>query len=180
MLHISAAYSYMKMDNNLASRFFDMEGIENVDLALNLSSVDLMAEIYPFGPVSSFSVTAGLHFMTNNLFEISGQITGSGDILGVQVESLGAGSPSSITLEANKIAPYLGIGFGRAVPKRRVGLGVKLGVFVLGKEPKLTFTSSNLTRSVDEIEADLQKEINDNFPSILPSLNVRVMFKLKG
>lgn len=38
----------------------------------------------------------------------------------------------SATMEVNKVKPYLGIGFGRAVPKRRMGVVIDLGVLFWG------------------------------------------------
>jgi hypothetical protein len=52
-------------------------------------------------------------------------------------------------LKVNSFKPYLGIGFGRAVPRKRIGLQLDLGVQFWGK-PELQSNFSYVDRQTGE------------------------------
>jgi len=105
------------------------DGIELGGRKVNLkgefeyNSIDVLVDYYPFK--SSFKIVAGLSYLTSAEFEATitpadnkefkyGSITLTEDKIG------------AITTGADwsGVAPYIGLGFGRAVPKNKVGFGV--------------------------------------------------------
>ena len=96
----------------------------------------VLVNVMPLPIITSFHVTAGLYF-------------GSTDVMGLyNTEPIPANyalalgdyllEPNSDgfidgKLKVNKVKPYLGIGIGRGVPKRRVGFKCDLGVVFWGK-----------------------------------------------
>ena len=84
---------------------------------------------------------------------------------------------AKLIVAANNIRPYLGLGFGRAVPKGRVGFGLDLGVYYSGS-PKLTVDRTGLIKSVltDQNIADIEKNVSGY--SFLPNLTFSLTYKI--
>lgn len=78
--------------------------------------------------------------------------------------------------EAGTIAPFLGLGLGRLVPKKRVALSLNAGVFYRG-EPDITIIGTKLLED-NEHNAEVLEE---NFSSYkwLPTFNIRLAVRLK-
>ena len=78
---------------------------------------------------------------------------------------------------ANNIRPYLGLGFGRAIPKKRFGFGFDLGVYYTGS-PKITIDRTGLIKSIltDQNIADVEKNVKNY--SFLPNLSFNITYKL--
>jgi len=193
ILHINAGYSYLKLGSNskLIKPITDNVNTGGTDFEINLNSIDLMAEVYPFGPLSGLNVTVGAHFMLNDLIDVSGSLDPGdtfdfGDVELAETSTTVANNISA-KFKANSVAPYIGIGFGRAVPKGRVSFGMKAGIFFIGK-PKAELSTTNITPNINgtivteqEAEEAMNDEINDNLPvKFLPSLSFRIMVKLKS
>jgi hypothetical protein len=113
----------------------------NYDSQLNLSSVQLFGDYYPFNS-SSFRVTGGL-VAQNNRFSVTSKPSSSGTytIDGTQYPASIVGSLSGEYKYANSIAPYVGIGIGKST-NEGLGFNADLGVMFTGS-PKVTLNSSN-------------------------------------
>lgn len=110
---------------------------------LNLSSVQLFGDYYPFGS-SNFRVTGGL-VAQNNRFSVTGKPSGSGTytIDGNQYLASDIGTLSGEYKYGNSIAPYLGIGIGNTA-NEGFGFNADLGVMFTGS-PKVSLNASNPT-----------------------------------
>jgi hypothetical protein len=113
----------------------------NYDAQLNLSSVQLVGDYYPFNR-SGFRVTGGL-VAQNNKFSVTSKPSGTGtyviDNVPRQVSEVG-----SLTGEytySNSIAPYVGIGIGKSTDDG-FGFNADLGVMFAGS-PKVSLNASN-------------------------------------
>jgi hypothetical protein len=115
----------------------------NYDSQLNLSSVQLFGDYYPFGS-SSFRVTGGL-VAQNNKFAVNSQPSGNGTytIDGNQYQASSVGTLSGEYKYGNSIAPYLGIGIGKST-NEGLGFNADLGVMFTGS-PKVSLNASNPT-----------------------------------
>jgi hypothetical protein len=112
------------------------------DSTLNLSSIQLFGDYYPFG--SGFRVTGGL-LAQNNRFSVTSKPS-SGGTYTIDNQSFSANDVGNLTGEfkyANSIAPYLGIGFGKP-SNEGFGFNADLGVMFTGA-PKVTLNASNQT-----------------------------------
>lgn len=111
---------------------------------LNLSSVQLFGDYYPFGSNSNFRVTGGF-LAQNNRFAVTGKPSGNGTytIDGTQYPASAVGTLSGEFQYGNSIAPYLGIGIGKSTTEG-FGFNADLGVMFAGS-PKVTLTASNPT-----------------------------------
>ena len=113
----------------------------NYDSQLNLSSVQLFGDYYPFGS-SSFRFTGGL-VAQNNKFSVTSKpnSTDTYTIDGNQYPAIKVGTLSGEYKYANSIAPYLGIGIGKST-NEGLGFNAELGVMFTGS-PRVTLNASN-------------------------------------
>ena len=113
----------------------------NYDSQLNLSSVQLFGDYYPFGS-SSFRFTGGLVAQNNKLSVTSKpNSTGTYTIDGNQYQASNIGTLSGEYKYANSIAPYVGIGIGKST-NEGLGFNAELGVMFTGS-PRVTLNASN-------------------------------------
>ena len=113
----------------------------NYDSQLNLSSVQLFGDYYLFGG-NSFRITGGL-VAQNNRFAVTGKPSGTGNFT-IDNQSFAASQVGNLTGEfkyANSIAPYLGIGLGRA-SNEGFGFNAELGVMFTGA-PRVSLNASD-------------------------------------
>jgi hypothetical protein len=162
-VHLTKAYS-----DNLNFRFglngFSHSATETTedatyDVEANLRMFDALIDYHP--GASGFRLTGGLIYNGNEI-DATATPTGSGTYTfnGQTYTAASAGNVTS-TMDFNKIAPYVGIGFGNAVAKNKGwGFVADLGVMFQGS-PKVTLINNNCTADqaiCDRLAADLEAE----------------------
>ena len=88
--------------------------------------------------------------------------------------------------KVNSFRPYLGIGFGRAVPKNRIGCQFDLGVQFWGKPDVFVPTYNKATRTYQDEKIDADNAGNDAGKvlktiskfSVYPVLNFRLVGRI--
>lgn len=139
---------------------------------LKFGSVGLYADWHPFG--NSFKLIGGFAYMLNNISTISylKDSTKQGDIT-IAPNEVGS---IAIELKPNAIAPYIGLGFGRAVPKRRVSVSLEMGMFYIG-EPSVKFITTGMLTPTGLTE---EKKLRANMSEFkwLPKLALSINIKL--
>ena len=119
-----------------------IEGVSHVDVEgkLNMGNFHLLFDFHPIAS-SSFRLTAGAYigngklltarnltpFVKKEKWGVAGFEMGTGANTYTAVSDSKTGDVN-IDLKVGAFKPYLGIGFGRAVPKGRVGVQFDLGV----------------------------------------------------
>ncbi len=117
----------------------------DVEGKLNMGDFKLLFDWYPF-QTSSFHVTAGAYLGKSKVVDIynaspfikqdswgsKGLELGSGANTYTLVSNAKTGDVRA-EVKTNSFKPYVGVGFGRAVPKGRVGVQFDLGVQFWGK-----------------------------------------------
>ena len=154
-----------------------------IDADVKIHNASILADWYPFKN-SSFKIMGGISYFFNN--EVSTDILvdetvylgedgddpdSEGDFI-FYPEDLGR---IGIDIEWNKVAPYFGIGFGRAVPNKAVALSLEMGAFYVG-EPKVGMSATGLLAGTEESASDLEDALNTY--SLIPQINARIAFKL--
>ncbi len=144
----------------------------------------LIFNVYPF-PVGSFYVAAGAYFGGKDLIKISGhsedyaQNSGNlGVLIGDYRIPMDKDGNIKGGLKVNSFRPYLGIGWGRPVPNRRINFGVELGVQFQGK-PKVYadgLSDDEMRKVVEDNDDDFQK-IMDHF-TVWPVLKFTLSGKI--
>ena len=154
------------------------ENIEIKDDKVNLlanaevSIIDLGIEYNPFKN-SSFKLTTGIGYLANvntNLVVTYTEDVKFGDVI-ITKNDVGE-IVADVTWRG--IAPYVGIGFGRAVPKRRFGFGFELGTYYTSS-PDVKLTASELLAPTASQEENLQKSLSSF--KFIPRVQVRLVYK---
>ena len=159
-----------------------------------MTDFKFLVDVHPFTH-SSFHVTVGAYFGKPNLVKVwnTNDITkpgnpngfGPGEYIAIGNERVmpDANGTLRINLETSTFKPYVGLGFGRAVPKRnRVSCAFDLGVQFWGK-PKLkaypTLNDGWVEIKKGDIKDDTVDDIFDVKDKIVlyPVMNFRIYFR---
>ena len=98
----------------------------------------LLLDYYPF-PNSTFRATVGAFYGSDeivdatNIDKIENVHAYEGIVIGDYLILPDADGFAKASIKVNKFKPYVGIGFGRSVPRKRIGVGCDLGVQFWGK-----------------------------------------------
>lgn len=171
-LNAKVAYHFFKLED------FEIEDVEIksdiVDILANLdvSIVDIGIEYLPFKK-SSFKLTAGLGVL--NKVNLNAVATYNEEIVfgDVIITNEDAGQ---ITADVTwtDIAPYVGIGFGRAIPKNRLGFGIEFGSYITSS-PEIDLTATNLLENTASQKENLQESLEDF--KFIPRIQLRIAYK---
>lgn len=149
------------------------------------TTVDVKAHLYPFGGNTSFFVAAGFSMGGADIAELSGHsdvvaelykqqgVTGFDpsleiDKYKIEIDKNGNASGG---IKVSSFRPYLGLGFGRLVPKHRLGARLELGVQFHGKPKVYSGDNDNLLESFSGEKA------SDDISDIVDKLTVYPVLK---
>ena len=158
-----------------------------VDLDANLKRTQgsVIFNVYPLAKAkvcSSFFLAAGLYFGGDKLVKIKGhsdeiandlkQLNGANPYIELGDYKLPVDENGNVKggLKVQKVRPYLGLGFGRYVPKKRISVTGELGVQFHGHIKPYT--------SDGEIEAFDEFTENDDWKKVMDKLTVYPMLKI--
>lgn len=140
----------------------DMD-IDNINYNgdINLFNAGVLLDYFPFEG-TTFRVSGGAYY-NNNGFDGNAMPTTLQDItIGENVYTLNEVGRLNTNVEFDKIAPYLGIGWGNYITEKNWGLSLDLGIMYHG-EPKVDLNADinpaiQGTTLEDEINANIVKE----------------------
>lgn len=158
-----------------------------VDLDANLKRTQgsVIFNVYPLAKAkvcSSFFLAAGLYFGGDKLVKIKGhsdeiandlkQLNGANPYIELGDYKLPVDANGNVKggLKVQKVRPYLGLGFGRYVPKKRISVTGELGVQFHGHIKPYT--------SEGEIEAFDELTEKDDWKKVMDKLTVYPMLKI--
>jgi hypothetical protein len=140
-------------------------GSESYDLDVDLLSVPLLLDIYPFG--NHFRISAGLYIQPDNKAKIDSTPTSAQQVGSHTYAPEVIGTLSGEIEFDNTVAPYIGIGFGNTVGEDQLlTFSLDLGVILQSYTVTLTSSGSGMDALMDTFREDLQKE-QDNIQSDL-------------
>lgn len=156
----------------------------NLDANLKRTQGSVIFNVYPLAKAkvcSSFFLAAGLYFGGDKLVKIKGhsdeiaekinQFNGNPYIeLGDYKLPVDENGNVKGGLKVQKVRPYLGLGFGRYVPKKRISVTGELGVQFHGHIKPYT--------SEGEIEAFNELTEKDDWKKVMDKLTVYPMLKI--
>ena len=159
----------------------------NVEAKTNILDWKLLADFYPI-PKGGLHLTAG--FFLGKEFPIEAKNTrpledvgpGEGIEIGNTLITPDENMIARVNIAARKFKPYVGLGWGRAVPKRRVNFAFDVGAQFWGK-PAMKAYSYDEQRWVKVGKGDVDEEdLNDAIDivekiRVYPVLNLRVNFR---
>ena len=114
--------------------------------SMSRTTFDFKVSAYPFGASNAFFLTAGLSFGGKEIVKLSGHndevarlyrehpeytgvISAVVDEYDIKIDRQGNAEGD---IRVNAVRPYVGLGYGRLVPKNRVGFRVELGCQFMG------------------------------------------------
>ncbi|WBL23608.1 hypothetical protein [Zunongwangia sp. HRR-M8] len=176
--NISPHFNLRLRGNTLSIKDFVQE-IEIDDANLNVTAdsrfleFDLSLEYLPFKQ-SSFKIVGGAAYFNDGETKALATYDGSfeyGEII-IGPEDIG---DLRLSIDYNGIAPYLGIGMGRAVPKNKFGIAFEAGSFYL-PEPQVGITATGMLAPTANQAESLQEDIKDY--RWYPFLNLRLSIRI--
>lgn len=151
----------------------------DVEGGLGRTAGELLLNVYPFKS-SSFFVCGGAYFGGGKLIKIKGhsddlaKLIAEGKEAGIEIGDyrIPVDKDGNVSggLKVASFRPYLGLGFGRAVPRKRIGFMFELGV-QFHNTPKVYTNNGDLS--------DLTAEADNDFTDIIDKLTVYPVFKFR-
>ena len=167
-------YAFFTLNQNLENQTFSNRKVD-VTVDYDYKAVDLFMDILP-SKKSSFKFVVGASYLSNMdssllLAAASGEQFGEIELTKDQIGDV------YINPKWSGILPYVAMGFGRTVPKHRVGFGFEVGGHFLGKSD-FTFNATKSLVSLNETEKETKdfEEFIDAF-KFLPTFQLHLAYK---
>lgn len=144
-----------------------------IDANVDFKTMDLIFHYYPFK--TAFNLAAGVGYFSNKELTINLSFAESifiGDVEFTPENDIGQ---LIIQSEWKEIAPYVGIGFGRAVPNKRLGFGFEAGTYLAGS-PKVTLDATGLIEGTKDQEPLVQESFSEF--KFIPYITFRLSYSL--
>lgn len=145
------------------------------------TTVDVKLDVYPFGNSSSFFLTGGFSFGGGDLMTITGHseelktLAAQSKDYGIEIGDykipVDANGDVNGGIKVKNFRPYVGLGFGRLIPKNRVGFRFELGAQFQGK-PKV------YADGTDDVLKNLDQDTDDDISKFMDYLKVYPVLKL--
>lgn len=143
----------------------DLDDIPNeVDITagLGLMNGKVLMDFYPFKN-AGLRLTAGVYYGNDKLFSMGMQMPEElmdaldrvhdcdpGFDFGGEFLDAAPDGEIDMFMKVRKVKPYVGFGFGRAVPKRRLGMNMDFGLMFHGT-PEIGSSSRDVRRAIDDM-----------------------------
>lgn len=148
-----------------------------LDLDYLFSNIELLGEYKPFG--SAFRIVGGLAFFPKNKLTTKAIANETYYFNDVPLDPDEIGEVALTWGYKNKISPYFGLGFGRAVPKkRRFGVSFDIGTYYKGNPDigiEATAALRENVRNEPILEANLSKI---NAVKFFPVASLRFAYRI--
>lgn len=147
------------------------------------TTFDVKLDCYPFSNAGSFFVTAGFSIGGDKLLKISGHsdelenLVAQGKEYNVEIGDyqIPVDENGNVNggVKVKNFRPYLGLGFGRLIPKKRLGLRFELGAQFQGKPVVYADGVGDVLKTVDQ---DTQDDISKfmDYLQVYPVLKLSI------
>ena len=142
---------------------------------MKLGNIELLADVSLTKKGGIRLTIGGVYGMKN---EYSGTLRYKGTVAinEIVVTADDMGYLRTVATTKSNISPYIGLGLGRVVPKRRLNLSVDLGAY-FRDSPVIKIEATNLLKRNIENEAVLNRNLSEY--KWYPVMNLRLAYKLK-
>ncbi len=165
-------FAYFKYNVNTTAKSSDEEVKLKGDA--DLAMVGLSFEYFPFKK-SSFKLFGGASYIDKGKVSVVVTPSGSYTFGSTTFSPDDIGNVKFSVDYGKSIAPFAGIGFGRTIPKSRIGFGFELGTYYT-KTPEITLTGEKRLSSMSEQQAKVQENMKDWH--YWPVINLRLAVRL--
>lgn len=153
------------------------EGVIPMKAKANMVNGLLLADVFPFRN-RRFHLTSGFYMGSSNIIKVSGEADRVVEIGDIIIDP-GVNGRVAAQLETKGFKPYVGLGFGSSVTKKkRVGFKFELGAMFHGS-PKIVVTEG---ATIDDVNLEIDDKLSDfnkflkNF-NVYPVLNFQLNFR---
>jgi|GEM_PF-2204508 len=162
-----------KLLNGRAAGMEQFDVFISVDVDINQNNLELLMEQSIF--MEKLRIVFGVGYFFKNTLSGKIQLRDNVPFNEIELTPEEVGFAKGSISFKSPFSPFLGIGIGNAIPKKRVGFSVNIGTFYKGK-PQLNVEATNLVRNNGENE----KIIEDGLSSYRwwPVLSFRVAYNL--
>lgn len=157
---------------SLTNYEYDFDGtVLVINGDIKVGAIQALIDFHPFN--NAFKLTGGLAYMMTNVTALANvkDSVKQGDIM-LSPKEVG---DIDVGINMGPLCPYIGIGFGRAVPKTRFSFNFEVGGYYIN-QPNVTFKATGML----EPSSSNEKVLQDNMSGYnwLPMLNFGLNFKL--
>ena len=183
-LGVRVGYNHLKYTQNEAyGRSFNKIniGLANTafltDTEIDLSTTQFLLEFMP-GDLKMFRISGGIAVPATDRFSATGSYS---DIFPSSTSTVDPTEMGEVTVTytTRKVFPYLGLGFGYAVPEKLLSFSLEAGAFYRG-EPNITVVGSDVFESNNTAENQAFLEDDASKYKIHPVLALRIGVRLIG
>ena len=175
---------YFKEDNK-------RHGVGDMDIKakVNRATLDFKGSVYPFAANENFAsdlfVALGVSFAGKEIASLEGTLKSPKEGEGAKYVRAGKymlplnGNNADASARVNSVRPYVGLGYGRLVPKNNLGFRVELGCQFNGKIKLYQGDSDNECELLSKHNIATDTDMQDvmDFFSIYPVLKVSLRGK---
>lgn len=167
-------------DVNVNAPMGNVPGHIDLDAGFGRTQGSVIFNVYPI-PAGSFYIAAGAYFGGRDLVKIKGHSNELADLQNSNVEvgdyliPVDKNGDVRGGLRVKNFRPYIGLGFGRAVPKHRINVNFDLGVQFHGK-PEIYSDHGEIHLS-DYTNDDTIQKIIDNI-KVWPVISIKICGKI--
>ena len=150
------------------------------DGAINFSNIALNFEFMPTKK-GRFKLIGGVAYFPTNTLTVSGELASSikfNDVL-LNPEDLGSGD---VTIGySQKISPYIGMGFGRTFPRKRLNVSFDFGSYYKGDyKVNIEVQPGAILEENESNAAILERNLNQNwYQKLMPVMNLRLAYRIQ-
>lgn len=181
MLNVRVGYNHLTYKALGAKPDFSMIGLKvpegkiQVDADVNLSNANLLLEFAPFKK-RRFRLVVGASYAPDMYYSSTLSYAGNIALNDMIVSPDEIGMLNVKVTHKSKISPYLGIGIGRAVPTKRVAVGLDLGAYYRDSPVVSIIATKLLAGNVNN-----ETPLNNNLKPYkwFPVVNLRLAVRLK-
>lgn len=184
MLKYTYDYDYKDVIEYDGGHYGQYEYDLEIPMAAKANMVNgmLMADVFPFRN-RRFHITGGFYMGTSDIIKVEAEYAGRPIEIGDVIIDPGVNGRAAAHLETKGFKPYVGLGFGSSVTKRkRVGFKFELGAMFHGS-PKIVVTEGEIINRDDIPGLDVNEKLSDfneflkDF-NIYPVLNFQLNFRM--
>ena len=149
------------------------------DGGIKLSNIALNAEFTP-GQKGRFRLIGGLSYFPTNTITIGGELASTVKFNDVQLNSEDLGNGLVTISNTQKIAPFLGMGFGRTFPRKRINVSFDMGAYYKGDYTvDIKVNPGAILKANEENGVILARNFNKNwYNKVWPVMNLRLAYRI--
>ena len=150
------------------------------DGGVKLSNIALNAEFTP-GSKGRFKLIGGFSYFPTNTITVSGELISTIKFNDVQLNPEDLGNGLVTVGFSQKISPFVGMGFGRTFPRKRINVSFDMGAYYKGDYTvDIKVNPGAILKENEENGPILARNFNENwYQKVWPVMNLRLAYRIQ-